>query len=940
MQINIVNEKEKVFPAKLNSEEEVKEKLSPVELADIGEATNQNIRTEVKNTVIDKKDDKERLNFKKNVEKYSEDLSNVINSNIIKKLEDEGVSSKNSDAELVKKSIDHIIEKREFNREMLKKQREDIKEIVEIAKKIAASGSSDVVRRLENSGMAVTKENVELLKEVSLANDVVKEIDDNTIFQMIKKENPETATNIYLANHSGVAETFKSDDKTWETLSLQAETILSNTGITVNPENMKAAEWLFNHKIEINSVNIAKYLSLNELKENSGTERGITEITENLVKSVSVGNKASDTPIGTANRRQASYIINHIKMLDAKTSINDITARRTIEELRLKLTEESLVKMLNKGIKLDTSNLQEIVESLKNEEDSYYRELLEKTKPIDTDEEEGKASVTGVTENQIELLKSTCTIRSYALTLSFDSNYKIGAISETYKETEITLATYHRAGKAYENGATEIRSDLGDNLKKAFTNIDEVLKSNKLELTDLNRKAVKLLAYNNSEVSTGSVTKMKKAITLTESTLKELKPATVAGLIKSGKNPLDMNMKELLEIAKEINGKVFPEDEKYSHYLYNLEKNGNITQDEREAYIGIYRIITQIEKGDYAAVGAVSLMEQGLNLRNLLSGVRTRKLVGFDQKIDEEFGELVKVLSEDRIDIQIDSAYAKILAGNIKDNLSEEAYQKETEFIKKVQTGEVEKLLNEGADVTVSNLIAQMNITKGRKNLLGLTAEISSDEKDEVNNLSSKFIDEFDELSAIKNENAVNENLNKKIEKLIDRNDITYKDIKNLIGIKRTIALSNTRAEAKRYDIPFIYDKDKLADLSITIKTGRTDLDRGRVAVKLTLDEGEINSEFRIINKRITGYFISDSREILGKLDFNKKVLTENLSSLKVNIGEISYHFESKTLQTTNLDDINNDTLNNTGEAPTSQLYSLGKIITAHVLEITGVKKG
>jgi len=53
-----------------------------------------------------------------------------------------------------------------------------------------------------------------------------------------------------------------------------------------------------------------------------------------------------------------------------------------------------------------------------------------------------------------------------------------------------------------------------------------------------------------------SVTKMKVAATLTETALKELKPATVAGLIKSGINPLDLDMEELLKRAKEINEKV------------------------------------------------------------------------------------------------------------------------------------------------------------------------------------------------------------------------------------------------------------------------------------------------------------------------------------------------------------------------------------------------
>jgi len=154
----------------------------------------------------------------------------------------------------------------------------------------------------------------------------------------------------------------------------------------------------------------------------------------------------------------------------------------------------------------------------------------------------------------IELLRSVVSIRSYAITRTYESEYKMGAVSATYRaETRITLAAYHEAGMAYEKGATEIRADLGDSIRKAFGNIDEVLSENNLELTEANRKAVKLLAYNKAEVSVESVTKMKVAATLTETALKELKPATVAGLIKSGINPLDLDMEELLKRAKENN---------------------------------------------------------------------------------------------------------------------------------------------------------------------------------------------------------------------------------------------------------------------------------------------------------------------------------------------------------------------------------------------------
>ena len=594
----------------------------------------------------------------------------------------------------------------------------------------------------------------------------------------------------------------------------------------------------------------------------------------------------------------------------AEITITEVTKRRSLEEIRLKLTEESAVNMLNKGIKIDVTDLKGLVDNLRKEEESYFKGLLDGAKPLgNTTERAGKIENS---TNQIELLRSVVSIRSYAITREYSSDYKIGAVSETFRqETRITLASYHEAGIAYEKGATEIRSDLGDNIRKAFGNIDEVLKDNGLELSDANRKAVRLLAYNKAEVTVESVTKMKSATVLTETALKELKPATVASLIKSGTNPLDMDMEELLKAAKEINEQVIPSDEKYSRYLYNLERSGEVSETEREAYIGIYRLLNQIEKGDDAAVGSVSLTNQSLTLRNMLSAVRTRKLGGFNEKVDDNFGELTNVLGgADKIDNQIDRAYAKLLAGELKESLSEvgEEYykEKEAEIAREIQSTDVEKLIDEGAELTFSNVLAQSDIAKGRKSLLGVVREMTRGEKREVNDLAEKFIDEFDGMR--------------------------YDSLKGLMAVKKTITLSVKREETKTYDIPFIYDEDKLCDLSLTVRKGRSEVDKGKVGIILTTDNETVTSEFRIVSERVMGYFKTESRESLDNLKTNEDVLKSALADLDMEIGEISYHLGASSSQITNSDDIYSDNVK------TADIYRTAKVVATHLLKVLGIR--
>ena len=952
MQINGIKDNTKVLETvSKDSEKEVKDAELVNENTVLGEAFNKNIRTKVMtygDTVNKlKEEDRAISKFKEEAEKAVETLeynAKVLSPEMMKELEEKGVSATDSDADLVKKSIENIVQNREIRKENLARQVEKLSEDAENIKEISYGNIEDgrLAKQLERSGMAVTKENIEKLSTaVDFAKDVIKNINEPAISHMIAADLPETISNLYKSEHTesyNEVSQMVEKEETWFKIENQAVNLLESKGVTADKDSLGAAKWLFTKGMEITPASVAKYLSLNELKNGAETAEGIGKLADKLAKGISEGREAADAIVGTANYRQAGYVVNYFRRT-AEITITEISQRRNLEEIRLKLTEQSAVSMLNKGIKIDVTDLKGLVDNLRKEEESYYKGLLDKAVTLENGKTPDGAKAAGDTTSSIELLRSVVSIRSYALTRTYESEYKTGAVSATYREeTGITLAAYHEAGMAYEKGATEIRADLGDSIRKAFGNIDEVLSENKLELTDANRKAVRLLAYNKAEVSAESVTKMKVATTLTETALKELKPATVAGLIKSGINPLDLDMKELLKRAKEINEKILPGDEKYSRYLYNLEKSGEVSETEREAYIGIYRLLNQIEKGDDAAVGSVSLTNQNLTLRNMLSAVRSRKLGRFDEKIDDNFGEIIKVLGgESKIDNQIDMSYAKLLAGELKENLTKtenDYYEaKKAEIAKEIQTTEVEKMIDERSEITFSNLTTQMNISKGRRNLLGLISEMSNEEKREIKDLSSKFIDEFNgDRFAAENEKAITDALSRKVSKLMESEKITYEKFTGLTEIKKTIVLSVKRETTQTYDIPFIYDEDKMADLSITVRKGKTEADKGKVGIILTTNDDKVTSEFRIVNERITGYFKADSRESLDNLKANEEVLKRALSEMKMEIGEISYHLGQGSSQIRNYDDIYNDNVK------TSDIYRTAKAVTAHVLKVLGIR--
>ena len=78
-------------------------------------------------------------------------------------------------------------------------------------------------------------------------------------------------------------------------------------------------------------------------------------------------------------------------------------------------------------------------------------------------------------------------------------------------------------------------------------------------------------------------------------------------------------------------------NESMSRFLYKLDKSKEITESERESYVGIYRLVNNLKSEDYAALGRVLEAGEELTLRNVLKEIRSEKR-SYDVKIDDSFG--------------------------------------------------------------------------------------------------------------------------------------------------------------------------------------------------------------------------------------------------------------------------------------------------------------
>ena len=215
---------------------------------------------------------------------------------------------------------------------------------------------------------------------------------------------------------------------------------------------------------------------------------------------------------------------------------------------------------------------------------------------------------------------------------------------------------YDLLSNTYETVKTEVRKDLGDSIAKAFNNIDDILNDMNLDISEENRRAVRILGYNSMVITNENLRNVREVDAQVQSLINRMKPATVLQMIREGINPLDMNITEVVGKLNELDMAPDRRNESMSRFLYKLDKSKEITESERESYVGIYRLVNNLKSEDYAALGRVLEAGEELTLRNVLKEIRSEKR-SYDVKIDDSFGLLDSTVGDiNSISAQIEAA--------------------------------------------------------------------------------------------------------------------------------------------------------------------------------------------------------------------------------------------------------------------------------------------
>ncbi len=891
-------------------------------------------------------------------------VSNTVTAADCGKMEEEGYSVNDSE-------VDTIITVTDKIKMELAKAGADISvfgDTPDAAKLEKMAGSAGEARQLEaaieNADLPATEENLADCQDAMQQAADLTECSDEAVKYMLDNDLSPTVENLYMAQHStgaAVNQPEAAQVKVDDSLKAQIAQVITQAGRQVNETTLSYSQWMIEQQIPLTAENLNYVLDLKDAEFPLAKAQVIEAMTEAMAEGGRPGDavilegysntdraqqaaetieQTTDADVWTVVEQGKTLTIENLRAAQnsadesagsgrqrgtqaenkrsdipeyAKEDAAFLRAKRQLEEIRLMMTAEANYSLLKKGIAIETQPLEELVEQLKEQEKAYYADLLSQNHIEPTPEN---------TEIFADTMTKTQELRGVPAYVLGEVQTDRDSVDTVYEKGFARQSQMERAGEAYEALQTEPRADLGDSIQKAFQNVDDILKDLDLETSEANRRAVRILAYNQMAVNHESVMEMKAADQKVQNLFQNLTPSVVMEMIREGVNPLEMNVEELNAKAEEIKNQLDAGDEeRFSKYLWKLEQRHDITQEERDSYIGIYRMLNQIDKTDGAVVGA--LVQQGaeLSMKNLLTAVRTNRNSGINVSVDDNFGEAETVISQElSISQQIEASYQTDCAKEAlkyatpegmqqaqskkaveemtpeellwqlreaaKDTESEEAYyqheMEEFSQAKKAEAQILQILTSHDMPVTAYNILAANRMMNPRGGIFKSLFEPENQEKDiDLEQVKADILEKFGEAvktpeDMAKAQKVLAETAENVMKTMEDSEEVTSRDLRNIKIMRQQIALGTRMAKEEHYAIPVLV-ADELTNVQLKIVRGKEE--KGRVDVLFETPKlGKVAARFQVQGDFVKGYAVSDSNRTIEELRSQEDGLKEQLN--------------------------------------------------------------
>ena len=753
----------------------------------------------------------------------------------------------------------------------------------------AAVGSDTLARSIEeqfrSADLPLTQENINELKSAWDMAASLKEPEEGAVSYLVDNGLEPEIWNLYVAENSGAK--VQNNDVPQE-LQEQMDKVIADAGLTVNDENRQKAQWLVSADLALTTD------TLQQLVELDGISYPVTEDT--FAQAVAAAIAEGKSPMYANLGRQDTIYEKADKMLqdwfsDAKwnATAENLAARKQLEEIRLRMTAEVNVKLLQSDFSIDTAPMEQLIAALRKAE----AEVAGKYFPGESQAVTKYETYTQAVQVASELPGLPAGVLG---PYSLEQNAATETVSDFHKEGAAMQKAYEEAGERYETLMTAPRSDLGDSIRKAFSNVDDILTDMSLEKTSENQRAVRILAYNNMEITPENIEKVKEADRQVSAVVDRLTPKNVLQMIRDGVNPLEKTFDELGSYFSQNPESYEEEVEDYSRFLYQLERKKDVTEEERKAYIGIYRMVYQVEREDGAAVGAVVNTGAELQFSTLLTAARSRRTSHMDWKVSEDTGLTQEIhLSENNISEQIRMGMAKEVLTEVSDDgESRAAYDREglQQMREAGNTApEVAELLQKGeVSISASNLLAAQALMDDPAEMFGnlrryrekyrQEKEVSQTVTDTgevpVGTETSELWEQLDQQNFAEDYRSMLQNTAEDVETMSLEQADEHLDVKQLQLVHKQLRLAESLQAKQEYFLP-MYLGEQLAGVHLILQQRAGAV--GAVEIRVNAGDMELEAHLQVKGDTIDGYLVGNTPEEVTKLEKTSDIFLERIQT-------------------------------------------------------------
>lgn len=811
----------------------------------------------------------------------------------------------------------------------------------------SAATAANVESRMQGADIAVNDESVAEVKGALEKSSELKPLSENTKNYMVANGIEPSIAGIYQAQ-AATSSSISADgvtigrcanvvsDADFEALRPGIEKIIASAGLEVNDKTLADARAFIDAQIPVIKENLEYKAQLDAIdieKIQADSDEMLNKILDNM----RLGGKAENTLVTGSpidDIRTALDTINRAEYADAANVVSK-GETFTIASLKLEIDARSFsIEYSAASVSTGNSEVRNQASDVQQAADKAYDTLVTARVLMSAN-----ASIYLVKNNISILTTPIDELNSMLMEYEqADGMYEEAQIAYTdVLEARKTLneivrnparvfaSMFDKMNETYEAVGTQIRGDLGDSLKKAVQgSADDVIRELGLEGTDEDKEAIKVLAANNMDMTRENVETVKSVNVMINNLIKNMKPETVLNMIKDGVNPMNASIEEVNEYLTEANDKASKDnEEKFSKFLYKLDRTNGITKEQRKQFIGIYQMMNIFTRD--AGVAAGALIKQGaeVTMNNLMTAYNSRKHYDMDAVIDENTGmaevsgianyysalfmangglvtpnTLKNVDNSSGIGEQSVEMFIEQLEDNFDATAEEQYYE---EYLKEQQAA-----VQAGADILRQIRNADTEINSG--NIQAVKAFLESGQFPDIRGIKTTRDYARDSIEKIGHKEKLllmyeemkdetEEELQEVLSKAGDLDtqiDVNYEGFLDLRLKDRTIGYIKNLALRHDYRIPYITDSGSTGMLKLTLV--QDDDNKGRISVNMLSSVlGKVSVEAKADRESLGMYIVSDT----AVSDEGSQLLDDMEESLKEGFG-----FKNVTVNTTKSSDV------------------------------------